>query len=226
VGGGEHLLKGSEPGSDAVMVNNNDYLHMVGRPSIIEAQTQALASADSGVMMSGVYFREGNAQSALERRLAEYTGYGAAMLSQSGYTANVGLIQALAGPEVPIYKYIKYEAFPSIFSSALLPVDIAGLAATLEEVVRADWEREVLCRHARRIREGLLALGYNVTASNSQIVAIESGSEIATIKLRNALEREGVFGAPFCTPAAQKNRAMVRLSVTGSLSDLQVERII
>jgi len=349
---GDHLLQGgTTPGASAILVNNNDYLGMVGRKSIIDAQTRALAGADSGVMMSSVYFHEDNPQLSLEHRFAEFTGHGGSLLSQSGYAANVGLIQSLAGPEVPVYidqrahaslwegansanasvhafahnqlsrlprmiqkngpgvilvdsvysntgaacpiqeileiaeeagcilvvdeshslgthgpqgaglvaeleltsrvhfvtaslaktfagragivlgpkreiEYIKYEAFPSIFSSALLPVDIAGLSATLEEIKKSDHEREILHRHARRMREGLLSLGYNVAVSQSQIFAIESGSESATIILRNALEREGVFGAPFCAPAAPKNRAMIRFSVTSSLTGSQVDQIL
>jgi len=107
-----------------------------------------------------------------------------------------------------------------------VPHDIAGLAATLEEIIRADRERGILHRHASTVREGLLALGYNVGISQSQILALESGSERNTLKLRNVLEREGIFGAPFCAPAAPKNRAMIRFSLTASLSDHDVSRIL
>jgi CAI-1 autoinducer synthase len=162
---------------------------------------------------------------------------GAGLVAELGLTERVHFVTAslaktfagragiIFGPQ-RVVEYVKYEAFPSIFSSALLPVDIAGLAATLEEIIKADRERKILRRHTRRIREGLLALGYNVAVSQSQIFAIESGSEIATLKLRNVLEREGVFGAPFCAPAAPKNRAMIRFSVTASLTASQIERIL
>lgn len=347
--GGAHMLQCSKPGEDAIIINTNDYLGMIGRQPIVDAQIASLSSEGNGIMMSGVYFHGDNAQRGLEQAFAQFSGHQDALLCQSGYTANVGLIQSLADRATPVYidqrahaslwegansanaptiafphnavnrlpaliqkhgpgvilvdsvysntgavcpipevlaiaeeygcilivdeshslgthgpqgaglvaelglthrvhfvtaslakafagragvvlgpareiEYLKYEAWPSIFSSALLPSDIAGMAATLVEMGRADRERATLRRHAQVMREGLLTLGYNVEASDSQIMALEAGTEVATLQLRTVLEREGVFGAPFCAPATPKNRAMVRFSLTAALSDEQVER--
>lgn len=349
--GGGHILKGQHPDNGSILINHNDYLGVIGRPAIVNAQLDSLKAQSSDVMMSGVFQHGDNPQQALEQRLARFTGKQGALLSQSGYAANVGLLQSIAGPETPVYidmrahaslweginsanavarpfphnnhrklatlierhgpgiivvdsvystigsvcpllefvevaevhgcvlvvdeshslgthgpqgaglvaelgltdrvpfitaslakafagragvvlgdarviEYLKYEAWPSIFSSALFPVDLAGLAATLEFIHSADLERQRLHRHALALKTGLQALGYNVEDSHSQIISLEPGREQDTMVLRDALESRGVFGAVFCAPATPKNRSIIRFSVSANLKSEQLDRVL
>mgnify|MGYP002829616660 CR=1 FL=1 len=98
-------------------------------------------------------------------------------------------------------EFIKYNALPAIFSSSLLPHDIAGLSKTLDLVRLADDKRARLHANADYLRRHLDALGYNVDISQAQIIALEAGPEPQTIVLRDALESRGVFGSVFCAPA-------------------------
>ena len=102
--GGRHILRGSKPGSDALMLNNNDYLAIAKHPAIIKAQTDALFGTGAGLMMSGVFLQhEDDPVHVLERELAMAFGSESAILCQSGYNANVGLVQSLAGERTPVY---------------------------------------------------------------------------------------------------------------------------
>jgi len=349
--GGGHILQGRHPDDSAVLVNHNDYLGIIGRQSIIEAQVDSLEAQSSEVMMSAVFQHGDNPQQLLERRLAAFTGKQAALVSQSGYAANVGLLQSIANKDTPVYidirahaslweginsanavarvfphndyrklaaliskhgagivvvdsvysttgsvcpllefvqvaeandcvlvvdeshslgthgpdgaglvaemgltarvplitaslakafagragvvlgdsrviDYLKYEAWPSIFSSALLPTDIASLDATLTVIQQADMERRRLHRHAAMLRSGLQALGYNVTDSQSQIISLEAGREQDTMILRDALESRGIFGAVFCAPATPRNRSIIRFSVSANLKGDELQRIL
>jgi 7-keto-8-aminopelargonate synthetase-like enzyme len=49
--------------------------------------------------------------------------------------------------------YLMCHSYPSIFSSCLLPHEIAGLAATLEVVKRSDDARVQLRRNTQRLRQ-------------------------------------------------------------------------
>ncbi|MGR9074474.1 MAG: aminotransferase class I/II-fold pyridoxal phosphate-dependent enzyme, partial [Gammaproteobacteria bacterium] len=122
--------------------------------------------------------------------------------------------------------YFRSTSLPMIFSSALLLHEIAALQKTLEIIAAADERRAALRRNAALLREGLNALGYNVEASRSQIIALEAGSEQQTIKLRDSLEERNVFGAVFCAPATAKNRSLIRLSTQSSLTTEQIHRIL
>lgn len=123
-------------------------------------------------------------------------------------------------------EYFKFTSKPTIFSSSLLPHEIAGLKKTMQLIKAADERRSLLRYHSAHIREQLIKLGYNLNDSQSQIVSLESGSEWNTIQLRDALEKRGIFGSIFAAPATPKNRALVRLSLNAGLSELQIQRIV
>jgi CAI-1 autoinducer synthase len=121
--------------------------------------------------------------------------------------------------------YLRFSSFPSIFSSAVLPHELAGFAKTLEIVQYEDWRRSKLHNNARQLRAELDALGYNVSASGSQIISLEAGTEARIVTLADALQSHGVFGAPFFAPATAKNRACIRLSVHAGLDEKDIRRI-
>jgi CAI-1 autoinducer synthase len=123
-------------------------------------------------------------------------------------------------------EYFKYESFPAIFSSTLLPHEVAALGATVRVIETEDWRRTRLAANAHSLRTRLSNLGYNLNGSGSQIVALESGTEQRTIVLRESLESHGIFGSVFCAPATAKNRALIRLSVNAALTDAQIARIV
>jgi CAI-1 autoinducer synthase len=122
--------------------------------------------------------------------------------------------------------YFKCEARPAIFSSTLLPHEIAGFEATLKIIEEEKWRREKLHENADYLRYHLGKLGYNLQNSASQIISLEAGPDSQTIVLRDALESRGIFGAAFATPAAPKNRSLIRFSVNCDLTTVELDRII
>lgn len=349
--GGGHIMQGIEPGPDSVMMVSNDYLHVANDPAIIQAQVDCLQNTDNTMVMSAVYLHGDTAQSDFERDMAAWMGRESALLCQSGYAANVGLIQAIGAPDTPVYidmfahtslwegirsaglqprpyrhndvaslnssiersgpgivvldsvysthgsvaplretidvarrhgcviivdeshslgthgpagagmvadlglneevhfvtaslaktfagragiiscserlrHYIKYHSFPGIFSSALLPPDIAALSKTLEIIKTADAARARVQANADYLRTGLDKLGYNVDISQSQIIALEAGLENNTMKLRDALEARGVFGSVFCAPATAFKRSLIRLSINAGLTRADLDHVL
>jgi CAI-1 autoinducer synthase len=117
------------------------------------------------------------------------------------------------------------HSYPSIFSSCLLPHEIAGLAATLELVRNSDAERAQLRRNTQRMRASFEALGFPIQHGSEQIISLEAGPEVDTLALRDRLEERGVFGAVFCAPATSRNRSMVRLTLNSGLTDAEMDRV-
>ena len=349
--GGRHILHGRTPGPDALPLSSNDYLSIARHPRILEAMTSSLANEGNSTLMSGIFLHGESPQLDFENNLAHFMKAEAGVLCQSGYAANVGLIQSIAGDQVPVYvdmlahmslwegirsaraqsiafyhnqpehlerqilrngpgvilidtvystngslcplrdiaeiagrhdcilvadeshslgthgpngeglvvelgledqvhfrtaslakafaaragfitcsssfsEYFKFESLPAIFSSTLLPHEVAGLAATLEVIESEGWRRDSLRANSDYLRAGLDKLGYNLNGSRSQIVSLESGTESQTIVLRDALEERGIFGSVFCAPATPKNRAMVRLSLHTNLDKHDLDRIL
>ena len=348
--GGKFVLHGRPPGANAIRLDGNDYLSVTGHPRIVQAQVDALRQEREFVVQSGVFHLNQHPARALEMALASWVGKDDGFLCQSGYAANVGLLQAIADAHTPVYLdalahaslwegahaarapsyafrhndpahlarviakngpgivvvdsvysttgalcplvevlevaeqhgcmmlvdeshslgthgpqgaglcaalglservhfitaslakafagragfftapahmryYVLSESFPNIFSSSLLPHEIAGLAATLEVVRQSDAARARLRAHTRRLRSALRDLGYPIHQGSQQIIALEAGMECDTMALRDRLEERNVFSAMFCAPATGSKRAMMRLTLNAGLMDSELDHV-
>ena len=348
--GGKFVLHGKPPGSNAVRLDGNDYLGVTGHPQIVQAQVDALRKQQEFVVQSGVFHLNQHPARALELALANWVGKDDGFICQSGYAANVGLLQAIADAQTPVYldalahaslwegahaarapayafrhndpahlarviakngpgivvvdsvysttgalcplvdmvdiaeahgcmilvdeshslgthgpqgtglcaalglsdrvhfitaslakafagragfftapahmrHYIFCTSFPNIFSSSLLPHEIAGLTATLEVIRQSDDARDRLHAHTRRLRGSLSELGYPIHQGSQQIIALEVGMECDTMVLRDRLEERDVFSAMFCAPATSSKRAMMRLTLNAGLVDSELDHV-
>ena len=91
------------PDRSGVHLFSNDYLAIANHPKIARAMLVATAGNTGSMWMSSVFFSEDSPQRLLERRLARYLSADDVMLTQSGYCANLGLLQAIAGPGTRVY---------------------------------------------------------------------------------------------------------------------------
>ncbi|MBI2370514.1 MAG: 8-amino-7-oxononanoate synthase [Deltaproteobacteria bacterium] len=83
-------------GRPALVLASNDYLGLAGHPRLIKAAREALETHGCGATASRLIAGTWDLHLALEAELARFMGCEAALLFNSGYTANVGLFQALA----------------------------------------------------------------------------------------------------------------------------------
>ena len=348
--GGKFVLHGRPPGPNAIRLDGNDYLGVTGHPSIVQAQVDALRKEQDFVVQSGVFHLNQHPTRSLETALAAWVGKDDGFICQSGYSANVGLLQAIADAQTPVYldtlahaslwegahaarapafafrhndpahlartiakhgpgvvvvdsvysttgalcplaeivevaeqgecmilvdeshslgthgpqgaglcaalglservhfitaslakafagragfftapaylrHYIFCTSFPNIFSSSLLPHEVAGLAATLEVIRESEDARVRLHASTKRLRERLSDLGYPIHQGSQQIIALEAGTEPDTMVLRDRLEERNVFSSMFCAPATSSKRAMMRITLNAGLMDSELDHV-
>ena len=113
-----------------------------------------------------------------------------------------------------------------IFSTSVLQHEVAGYDAVLDVMRDETWRQEQLHRNHAYLRHALDALGYNVDASQYQIIALEAGTQLDTIKFRDALESRGVFGAIFFPPATPEKRCLIRLTVNCGHTRAELDHVI
>ena len=75
---------------------SNDYLGLSAHPALIKAATRALESHGMGSGASRLLGGGSNLHGELEARVASFKGTGAALLMNSGYSANAGIVPAIA----------------------------------------------------------------------------------------------------------------------------------
>jgi CAI-1 autoinducer synthase len=104
------IVVGRKPDRDAILLAGNDYLSLARHPKIVQAITDTLHSSRADVLMSSVYVQHLEVQRQYEAAMAAHLGSEAAVLCQSGWSANDGLIQVLADDNTPVYIDIRAHA--------------------------------------------------------------------------------------------------------------------
>ena len=143
--GGEHLHAWQPTPAGSVFLAGNDYLCLAGEPELVGAQVAALQRSQGEMLMSAVFLQEGSAQHRLERKFARFMGAQDGILAQSGWAANVGLVQTLAGPGIPVY--LDMQAHASLWEG----VQSAGAMAVSFMHNDIEHLEKQLQRHGRGI---------------------------------------------------------------------------
>lgn len=116
----KHLVIGKNAVSDSMVLTSNDYLAIANHSKILSAQEKEIKSQHNKIVMSAVFLTENSLKGCFEEEMAEYLGYESSILCQSGWAANVGLLQAIAEKDMPVY--IDFFAHMSLWEG----IKIAG----------------------------------------------------------------------------------------------------
>ncbi len=101
---GKPLVVGDlAPGPGAIILQSNDYLNISNHPEIRKAQIDILSNTESEPVMSAVFFHDDSPNHCFEREMAEFAGFESSIVCQSGWAANVGLMQVIADKTTPVY---------------------------------------------------------------------------------------------------------------------------
>jgi 8-amino-7-oxononanoate synthase len=84
-------------GAEVLLVCSNNYLGLADHPRVRQAAADAAERFGAGAGASRLVSGNMSLHGKLEQRLAEFSGYEAALLFGSGYLANLGTIAVLAG---------------------------------------------------------------------------------------------------------------------------------
>lgn len=90
-------------GREVLLLCSNNYLGIAGHPALVEAMIAATRSFGAGSGASRLVSGTLPTHVALEERIAAFKGVPAALLFNSGYAANTGIIQGLFGPDDVIF---------------------------------------------------------------------------------------------------------------------------
>lgn len=111
---GKPLVLGNRvPGPNSVILQSNDYLNISKHPDITAAQIKVLQNSGKEMVMSAVFLHEKSEKFMFEKAMADFVGFEDSVLCQSGWAANVGLIQVIASENTPVY--IDYFAHMSLW---------------------------------------------------------------------------------------------------------------
>jgi len=90
-------------GSDVLLLCSNNYLGIADHPALVEKMIAATRRYGAGSGASRLISGTMPAHAALEERIAIFKGTEAALLFNSGYAANTGILQGLFGPDDVVF---------------------------------------------------------------------------------------------------------------------------
>lgn len=128
----------------------------------------------------------------------------------------------VAGSQVLI-DYLQQVSRPQLFSNAL-PATIAASAMKAIEILNREPQR-VARLHAitKRLREGLIKLGFKPLEGPSAIMPIIVGETAFAIRMSQELLKEGIFITGFGYPVVPEGTARLRIQICASLTDKQID---
>lgn len=100
---GDYLAVGRPANARSIVLQSNDYLDISQHASICRAQIESLQDNAKSTVMSAVFLGEDSKQAKFEAAMAGFSKMPAAVLCQSGWAANVGLMQVITDPSIPVY---------------------------------------------------------------------------------------------------------------------------
>ncbi len=117
----------------------------------------------------------------------------------------------IAGP-FEVIDYIKHNARAQVFTAAIPPSAVAAVEAALDIIETEPERREKLWENTEYMRRELEGLGFETCGSQSPIISLLVGEDVATFLMAKRLQEEGVFVNPVMTPAVPPGQAMIRTS--------------
>jgi 8-amino-7-oxononanoate synthase len=117
----------------------------------------------------------------------------------------------IAGPQ-QVVEYIRHHARSQIFSAAAPPPMAAAVIAALAIIEREPDRRKQLWENTNYMKRELVNLGFDTGDSDSPVIPIVVGDEVATFTMAKRLQEEGVFANAIVSPAVPPSQSMIRTS--------------
>jgi len=131
----------------------------------------------------------------------------------------------IAGDEATIH-WIQHLGRSLIFSASLPAPNVAAVLAALE-VMKSEPERvERVNAIGERMRQGYRELGFDIGESQTPIIPVIIGDQMADIMMWKALFDNGVYTNVSLPPAVPADKSLLRTSYMATHTDEQMDRVL
>jgi CAI-1 autoinducer synthase len=96
--------------SNYVVLHENDYLRLSSHPEVVAAKHAADSGSGGALIASAIYAGNTGEHGDFRSLIGECMHAEDVLLTTSGWTANVGLLESLVNPETPVYMDMKAHA--------------------------------------------------------------------------------------------------------------------
>jgi 8-amino-7-oxononanoate synthase len=139
----------------------------------------------------------------------------------------LGTVGAFVAGSSVLRDYLINRARTFIFTTATPPALAAASIAALKIAREEGWRRDRLFKNARRLTDGLRALGRGLPeGAPGHILPVGIGDTEATVSIGRSLRAEGFLVGAIRPPTVSLGSSRLRLTVSAAHTDDQIDRII
>jgi len=114
--------------------------------------------------------------------------------------------------DLDVMDYIKHTARSQMFTAAIPPSAAAAVEAAVDILEAEPERRQQLWDNTNYMKRELEGLGFHTCGSQSPVIPLLTGDDIATYTMANRLHEEGIFVNPVVTPAVPPGHGVIRTS--------------
>jgi 8-amino-7-oxononanoate synthase len=128
------------------------------------------------------------------------------------FSKSLATVGGFVAGDRQVIDYIKHNARSLIFSAAPPPASVASVIKALDIIEREPERRHRLWENTDYMKYEFSSMGFDTGESESPVIPLVVGEDMAAFKMTIRLQEEGVFANPVVSPAVPQGRAMMRTS--------------
>lgn len=221
---GRRLARHKDPDGGKIVVLESLY-SMFGDVAPLEEFVRVCKEHDAVIILDeahsfGVYGEEGQG-------LAYQLGLNDQVDFIAGtYSKSLGAVGGFIVSDHPRFETLRYTCRQYMFTASSLPSSLASVRCALDKVGEGTHLRRNLWQNAKDLHDGFRALGFDICAPVSPIIAVRLPDETAAVAMWNGLLENGVYVNLALPPGTPENTHLLRCSVSAALRPEQVEKIL
>ncbi len=129
----------------------------------------------------------------------------------------------VAGPR-EVIEFIKHHGRSLIYSASMAPANVGAALAALDLIEGDPEPRQRLHANVKRMRDGLIQLGFKVGETETPVLPIYIGEEMRMLPFWKMLFDEGVYTNAVIPPAVAPDDTLIRTSFMASHTPEMIDR--
>jgi 8-amino-7-oxononanoate synthase len=120
--------------------------------------------------------------------------------------------------------FLKHNSRTLVFSASMSPANAAAVLAALHIMIAEPERIAQLWKNTERMKQGLLAAGFHLGASETPILPVYVNDMLKTFQFCKRLQEEGVFVNPVVSPGVPVGQELLRVSLMATHTFEQIDR--
>jgi 8-amino-7-oxononanoate synthase len=142
------------------------------------------------------------------------------------FSKSLGAIGGFCVSDMDDFDVMRVTCRPYMFTASLPPAVVSSTVTALRRLEEQPELRHKLMANARRLYDGLSAMGFVTGPTSSPIVAITMPDTERAIGMWNALLQNGVYLNLALPPATPDSRPLLRTSVSAAHTEQQIDQVL